>query len=365
MRAFVIESHGGPEVLRLVDRPLPEPGPCQVRVRVLAVSLNHLDLWVRKGVAGHKFPLPIIPGCDIVGRIDRLGPGASGLEVGQDVLIVPGIGCGRCAACLSARENLCRFYSIYGETRDGGCVEAVVVPDRQVLPLPARLSPAEAAAVPLTLLTAWHMLVDRAQVRPGEVVLVQAGASGVGIMAIQIARLFGATVYATAGTTAKAELARSLGASETILYRERDFGEEIRRLTGKRGVDVVFDHIGGDTFEKSIRILAKGGRLVTCGATAAPEARVDLRVLFFKSLSLLGSTMGSRGELEQALRFVQTGQVRPVLDRVFPMEELAQAHARLESRQALGKVVLSGFGLSPDEVGRPARAGKTGSSTGS
>jgi NADPH:quinone reductase-like Zn-dependent oxidoreductase len=350
MRAYVIDAHGGSEALRLSHRPLPEPGPGEARLRVLAVSLNHLDLWVRRGVPGHRFPLPIIPGCDVAGEISALGPGPSRWKLGQRVLLAPGIGCGACAACHAGRDHLCRYFGIFGETRDGGCAEEMVAPQSHLLPIPQGLSPAEAAATPLTLLTAWHMLVSRAEVRPGESVLVQAGASGVGIMAIQIAVLWGAEVFATAGSPAKADLARSLGAREVILYRQDDFVEEIRRLTGKRGVDVVIDSIGADVFERSVRILAKGGRLVTCGATAGPEARLDLRVLFFRALSVLGSTMGSRGELEEAFSFVASGRIRPVVDQVFPMEELARAHERLESREALGKVVAAGFGVDPKTI---------------
>jgi len=349
MRAWRIEAHGGPEDLTLRDLPLPEPGPGEARIRVLAVSLNHLDLWVRRGVPGHKFPLPIIPGCDIAGTITALGPGPTPWKPGQTVLVAPGIGCGRCPLCLAGRDHLCRFYGIFGETRDGGCAEEAIVPQTHLLLPPAGISLAEAVACPLTLLTAWHMLVTRAEVRPGETVLVQAGASGVGIMSIQVARLLGATVYATAGSEEKAELARSIGAQDVILHRRTDFADAVRRLTARRGVDVVIESVGADTFERSLRVLAKGGRLVTCGATAGSEVSVDLKLIFFKGLSILGSTMGGRGELEESISFVGRG-LRPVLDRTFSMEELPRAHERLESRQALGKVVVAGFGVEPSAI---------------
>jgi NADPH:quinone reductase-like Zn-dependent oxidoreductase len=208
---------------------------------------------------------------------------------------------------------------------------------------PSNLSPEEAAAVPLTLLTAWRMVVTRAALQPGETILVHAAGSGIGVMAIQIARLIGARILATAGSAEKAQRAIALGAEEVILYRESDFLEEVRRLTGKRGVDVVVEHTGADTFEKSVRALAKGGRLVTCGATSGPMATVDLRLVFFKSLSILGSTMGNAAELEAAMVHVADGRIRPIVDSVYPMAELPAAHEYLESRRAFGKVVMRGF----------------------
>lgn len=343
MRAWRIESHGPPETLRLIDLPDPEPGAGEVEIRVEAVALNHLDLWVRRGVPGHRFPLPITPGSDIAGRVRTVGSGVTGFLPGVAVLVSPGSGCGNCGACASGRETLCRSYRIRGETCDGGCAERIAVPARELLPMPEGLDPAVAAALPLTLVTAWHMLVDRAQVRDGETVLVHAAGSGVGVMAIQIARALGARVIATAGSPAKAEKARALGAEEVVLYREADFFDAVARWTERRGVDVVVEQVGEETWETSVRCLAKGGRLVTCGATSGAEVKIDLRRLFFKSLSILGSTMGTRRELQDALRLVESGRIRPVVDRVFPMEELPAAHAYLEERRAFGKVVLGGF----------------------
>jgi len=351
MRAFVVEQHGGPEALVLRHREVPQPAPGAVRLRVEAVSLNHLDLWVRRGVPGHRFPLPLIPGCDIAGTVEAIGEGVTRWRAGDRVLVAPGIGCGLCAACLAGNDHLCRSYGIFGETRDGGCAEYFVVPQTHLLPHPPQLTTEEASAIPLTLLTAWHMLVGRARVRPGETVLVHGAAGGVGIMAVQVARLFGAEVLATAGSAGKAAIAASLGAGQVVLYREVDFVDEIRRLTGKRGVDIVIDHAGGGVFEGSVRVLAKGGRLVNCGATAGAAVTFDVRMLFFKALSFLGSTMGSRGELEEAWAHVMSGRIRPVLDRVFDMEELPQAHERLESREALGKVVVHGFGRGKGHAG--------------
>ncbi len=343
MRAWRIESHGPPESLRRVEVPAPRPGEGEVEVRVDAVALNHLDLWVRRGVPGHHFPLPITPGSDIAGRIGAVGPGVSGVRSGEAILVVPGAGCGRCPSCLSGREPLCRAFRIRGESCDGGCAERIVVPEREVLRMPEGLDPVEAASLPLTLVTAWRMLVERAQLRPGETVLVHAAGSGIGVMAIQIARALGARVIATAGSEEKAAKARELGAEEAVLYRQVDFVDAIFRWTERRGVDVVVEHTGAATWQGSLRALAKGGRLVTCGATSGAEVAVDLRRVFYKSLSILGSTMGSRRDLEEALRYVANGRIRAIVDRVFPMEELPAAHAYLEDRRAFGKVVLRGY----------------------
>lgn len=340
MRAVVIREHGGPECLLFEERPTPVPGPGEVLIRVKACALNHLDVWVRKGVPGHKFPLPLVPGCDAAGVIEAVGPGVTSVEAGRPVLVAPGVSCGQCAACASGRDLLCRQYGILGESRDGACAEFLGVPAVNALPLPVGLTFEQAAAVPLVFLTAWHMLVGRAELRPGETVLIHAAGSGVSSAAIQIARLFGARILATAGTPAKLARAREMGADEVIDYRSTDFAEEVRRLTGKRGVDVALDHLGGEVFEKSVRCLARGGRLVTCGATSGPQASVDLRVLFFKGLSLLGSTMGYRSELVELLEHVESGSLRPVVDRVLPLAQLRAAHQLLESRQVFGKIVV-------------------------
>ena len=340
MRAVVVRAHGGPEALRRETLPVPAPGPCQVRGRVEAVALNHLDVWVRRGVPGHTFPLPIIPGCDVAGRVDALGPGADGIAEGDAVVLDPGISCGRCAACRAGEEPLCRSYHILGETRDGGCAEFVVVPARNVFPRPPGLDAPQAAAIPLTFLTAWHMLVARARVRPGERVLIHAAASGVSTAAIQIARLHGARVLATASSKAKTALARELGAEETVETSAEDFVEAVRRWTAKRGVDVAVDHVGQETFDRTVRCLAKGGRYVTCGATSGYEMKTDFRLVFFKSLSVLGSTMGGSHELAAVLSHVGDGRLRPVVDRILPLEQVREGQSLLEERKALGKVVL-------------------------
>ena len=344
MQAFVIREHGGAEALRLENRPQPEPGHGEVRLRIRAAALNHLDLWVRRGVPGHRFPLPLIPGSDGVGTVEALGEGTRRIVRGEDYIVSPGYGCGACEQCLRGEESLCREYVILGESRDGTCAESIVVPAGCLHPLPEGLGAEAAAALPLTLMTSWCMLVRRASLRPGETVLVQAGGSGVGSMAIQIAKAFGCRVLTTVGSGEKAARARDLGADEVLFYREEDVAERVRGLTGKRGVDVVVEHTGSDTWTASVRSLARGGRLVTCGATSGAEVGIDLRVLFFKQIALIGSTMGSRADLAAGLRLVSAGRLRPLLDRSFPMAELPAAHRHLEERRAFGKVTLRGFG---------------------
>jgi len=341
VRAVVVRAHGGPEALLPEERPVPEPGPGEVRVRVAAVALNHLDIWVRRGVPGHPFPLPLVPGCDIAGTVDAFGPGGHpSFKAGDAVLVAPGVSCGACAPCARGDDHLCRDYGILGETRDGGCAEFAVVPARNLLPHPAGMAPEQAAAIPLVFLTAWHMVVERARVRAGETMLVHAAGSGVSSAAIQIGKVIGARVIATAGTDAKVAKALALGADEAVNYREKDFADEVRRITAKRGVDAIVDHVGPDTWEKNIRSLARGGRLVMCGSTSGFEVKTDTRHLFFKNISLLGSTMGSRGELHEVLRLVGQGRLRPVVDSVLPLAEVREAHRRLEAREVFGKIVL-------------------------
>ena len=341
MRAVVIREHGGVEKLELTEVADPAPRPGEAVVRVRAVALNHLDVWVRRGVPGHKFPLPIVPGSEAAGVIEQVEGDGGRWNAGDEVIVAPGFSCGRCEACLSGDDPLCPQYGIYGETADGGLRERVAVPIRNLVRKPASLSMEEAAAVPLDMLTAWHMLVARARLRPGETVLVHAGGSGVGSAAIQIAKLWGAKVIATAGSPEKVERTRSLGADEAIDYRREDFVAEVRRITGRRGVEVVFEHVGGETFERSLRALARGGRLVTCGATTGADVTINLRLVFFKLLSILGSTMGSLAELHEVMRHVEAGRLKPVVDRVLPMESVAEGHRVLEAREAFGKVVLA------------------------
>ena len=339
MKAMVVTRHGGPEVLELRDVPDPEPKPGEVVVRVKAVAMNHLDLWVRRGLPNLKLPLPHVLGCDIAGTVDDAG-GVPGVEPGQDVVLAPGVSCGRCRECASGRDHFCRSYQILGEHRWGGNAERIRVPAANVLPKPASLSFEEAAAVPLVFMTAWHMLVSRAQLREGEWLLVQAAGSGVGSAAVQIGKLLGATVVATARGESKLAAAKSLGADHVIDYEKQDFHAEVRSLTGKRGVDVVFEHVGKSTGEKSILSLTTGGRLVTCGATTGWDAVTDLRHVFYRKLSLLGSTMGSRGELHDILKRVEKGELKPVIAKTLPLADARKGHELLEERGGFGKVVF-------------------------
>jgi NADPH:quinone reductase-like Zn-dependent oxidoreductase len=291
------------------------------------VGLNHLDVWVRRGVEGHPFPLPIVPGSDVVGIRE---------DTGETVALHPAVSCRSCRRCLEGRQDLCRQYRIRGEGMDGGCREVVVVRPEELLVCP--LPPADAASLPLSLLTAWHMLVGRARLQPGQRVLVQGGAGGVGGLAIQVARLCGAEVAATASTEAKRERCRELGASLAVPYEAAV--AEVKRWTAGDGADVVVEHVGAATWRDSVRMLRWGGTLVTCGATTGHQVELDLRVLFFKQLSLLGSTMGSLGEMNAAWDAVRAGHIRPVVDRVLPMRRLGEAQALLEGRRAVGKVVV-------------------------
>ena len=341
MKGFRIAEHGGPEVLAWGDLPDPVAGPGEVLVRVRACALNHLDLWLRNGVPGHRFPLPLVPGSEIAGEVAALGDGVDDLEIGSDCLVAPGVSCGHCLRCATGDDHLCDRYALLGEHRDGGYAELVAVPRRNVLPLPAGLTHVEAAAIPLVFLTAWNMLAVRATLRPNEDVLLHAAGSGVTSAGIQIARLLGARrILVTAGSAEKLAAARELGATHAFHSTDDDFVRGVREATAGRGVDVVFDHVGGETFEQSLRLLARGGRIVFCGATSEASAKIHLRAVFFKNLSILGSTMGSLGALRALLPRFERGDLRPVVARTFPLAEAATAQALLASRTVFGKIVL-------------------------
>ena len=340
MKAAIFRQHGGPEVLEYTDVPEPVLSANEVLVEVKACALNHLDIFVRTGLPGIEIPLPHILGNDVAGVVRESGELVTWVKPGDEVMVQPGVSCGHCEACLSGQDNQCREYDIVGYRRNGGYAELVAVPGVNIIPKPAELSWEEAAALPLVTVTAWHMLVTRANVQPGEDVLVHAAGSGVGSIAIQIAKLRGARVITTASSDEKLAKARGLGADETINYTREDWPKEVRRLTGRKGVDVVVEHTGAATWPGSISALKNGGRLVTCGATSGFDARTDLRQVFYRHLTLLGSFMGSKGELLEAMKFVAAGKIRAVVDRVLPLSEARQAHEVIEDRAQFGKVVI-------------------------
>jgi NADPH:quinone reductase-like Zn-dependent oxidoreductase len=341
MKVVRIHQHGGPEVLRYEDVPDPVIRANQVLVRVRACAMNHLDLFVRAGIPGMKFAMPHVLGSDIAGEVVAAGDLCERVKSGWRVLLAPGLSCRQCEQCVSGNDNLCRRYTIFGYAVDGGNAELLAAPEYTVIPIPDHLGFQEAAAAPLVFLTAWHMLIGRARLHPGDDVLVLAASSGVGSAAIQIARMFQCRVIATAGGEEKVARARELGAEHVIDHYSQDIAAEVKRITGRRGVDVVVEHVGSATWPKSLESLAPAGRLVTCGATSGYSAPLDLRYLFSKQWSLLGSFMGGLGELHQVLKFVFRGLLRPVIDRVYPLEEIRAAHERLENKEQFGKVVLT------------------------
>ncbi len=341
MHAIAFHRHGAAEVLESVELDTPTPTSNQVRVRVKAVALNHLDLWVRTGWPGLKLEMPHVLGSDIAGTIDACGPDVVNFRVGDEVMVNPGRSCGVCRRCLQGEDNLCPHYGLFGEDLRGGYAEFICVPQANLVKKPKSLSFEQAACIPLTFLTSWHMLKRRACLEPAEVLLVHAAGSGVGSAAVQIAKLLGATVIATASSDEKLAHAEQLGADFIVNYKTHDFLSEVKRITNRAMLDVVFEHVGADTFNKSIACLKRGGRLVTCGATSGREVTIDLNTLFYKRLSYLGSTMGRKADLLDIVSLVEQNKLKPVLDRVLPLSEAKQAHAILKERQGFGKVVLT------------------------
>jgi NADPH:quinone reductase-like Zn-dependent oxidoreductase len=340
MKAVRIHQHGGPEVLRYEDAPDPRIKADELLVRVRACALNHLDLWVRGGLPGAGIPMPHILGSDIAGEVVEAGELCRRVRSGQRVLLSPGLSCRQCHACVSGHDNFCPRYTLFGLGMPGGNAELVAAPEYAAIPIPDDLGFEEAAAVPLVFLTAWHMLFGRARLQPGEDVLVLAASSGVGSAAVQLAKLFHCRVIATAGGEEKVELARRLGADSVIDHYRQDIAAEVKDFTGRRGADVVFEHVGEATWPKSVASLAPGGRLVTCGNTTGYDVKTDIRFLFSRQQSLLGSFMGELGELHTVLRFVFRKQVKPVIDRVYPLAEIRAAHERLERKEQFGKIVV-------------------------
>jgi NADPH:quinone reductase-like Zn-dependent oxidoreductase len=339
MKAVRIHQFGGPEVLTYEDVPDAKPRKDQVLIRVRACSMNHLDIFVRGGLPGVN--LPHIMGSDMAGEIVELGEYVTDLKVGQRVLIAPMHFCNHCAKCVAGLQNQCRYFTVIGNGVDGGNCELFAAPRVNVIPIPDTLDFNQAASVPLVFVTAWHMLTGRAAIRPGQTVLVLGANSGVGIAAIQIAKLFHARVIATAGDDRKIERARELGADFVINHYQQKISQEVRKITNSEGADIVIEHVGKATWEESVRSLKAGGTLLTCGATTGPKVELDLRFLFSRQLALLGSYMGTMSELHEVLGHVFAGRLKPVIDRTFPLKEIRAAHEYLEKSQMFGKIVLN------------------------
>jgi len=340
MKAVRFHEHGGPEVLKYEDAPDPKIQANEVLVKVKACALNHLDIWLRVGVRRWTLSMPHIVGADMSGEVAEIGSLVTRFKPGERVLLSPGISCGQCEACFKGLDSACRSYTLFGVLVDGGYAEYVKAPEMNVFPIPGDLSFDEAAAVPLVYTTAWHMLFTRAGLKPGEDVLVIGAGSGVGMAAIQICKLVGARVIATVGADWKLEKARALGADEVINHSKQLIAEEVKRFTNKRGVDVVFEHVGAAVWEDCFESLATYGRLVTCGTTSGPEVKLNMQVLYGRQRSILGSFMGGKFELTEALKFIGQRKLKVVIDSTFPLKEARAAQEKMESRNFFGKILL-------------------------
>jgi NADPH:quinone reductase-like Zn-dependent oxidoreductase len=340
MKAVRFHEHGGLDVLRFEEAPEPKIRANEVLVRVKACALNHLDVWLRMGVPGWELAMPHIVGSDIAGEVAEVGEFVKRVKVGERVLLCPGISCGQCEACFKGLDSACRSYTMFGVMVEGGYAEYVRAPEVNAVPIPGGLNFDEAAAVPLVFITAWHMLFTRAGLKPGEDVLVIGAGSGVGSAAIQIARLAGARVIATAGTDAKLEKAKALGADAVINHSKQSIAEEVRRLTEKRGVDVIVEHVGAAVWKQCFDSLATYGRLVTCGVTTGGEVKLDVQALFGRQRTIMGSFMGGKGELMDALKLIAQRKLKAVIDSTFPLKEAAAAQRKMESRDFFGKILL-------------------------
>jgi NADPH:quinone reductase-like Zn-dependent oxidoreductase len=338
MKAAVFHEHGGSEVLRIEDVPTPVPAAGHVLLRVHAAALNHLDIWVRKGLP-IETTMPHIGGSDVAGTVESLGPRVTGVQPGARVVVNPSLACGVCEWCRAGEDPLCVDYKILGEHTNGGFAEYVVVPAANLFPVPKDFAMERAAAAPLPFLTAWRALVSKGRLQAGQSVLVTGASGGVATAAVQIAQHLGAQVYALT-TADNMERVRGLGA-DVVYDRERtDFSRQLWQDTQKRGVDVVLDSVGEAIWPQCVRVLARGGRLVSYGATSGPQGAIDIRVLFWKQIEVLGSTMSNRSEFEEVMRLVFAGALQPVVDRVMPLDQIRSAHERLERGEHFGKIVL-------------------------
>jgi NADPH:quinone reductase-like Zn-dependent oxidoreductase len=340
MRAALFHSHGGPDVITIGEVPTPSPGPGEVRVKVRAAALNHLDLFVRRGISSLKLPLPHVGGADAAGVVDAVGPEVADWQPGDEVVINPSLPCQRCPACRAGEQPLCSRYRILGEHTAGTFAEQVVVPADRLRAKPAHLDWVGAASVALVFQTAWRALISRAALRAGETLLVLGSGGGVATAALQVGRLAGARVLAVASSPERAELARQLGAEEVLERREGTWARAAWDATGRRGADVILDSVGESTWPDTIRTAAPGGRIVTCGATTGPEAPTDLRYVFWRQLAILGSTMASDAEYDAVMNQIDRGRLHPVVGKVLDLEEAGAAHRMLEAGEVAGKLVL-------------------------
>lgn len=338
MKAVFFQKHGGNEVLEYGEREEPRAGPGEVRIAIRAAALNHLDIFVRDGIPG--VPLPQIPGADGAGIVDAIGEGVRGFAAGDRVLIQPGLYCADCEFCRRGEQSICVTYKIVGEHVPGTFAEKVVVPARNVFPIPERLSFGEAAAFPLVYQTAWRMVLTRGDLRPGQTVLLHGGGGGVGGAVLEIAKLVGGRVFATTSGEEKARRLSEAGTEVVFDYTKQDIAREIRALTDKRGVDLVVDCVGEKTWMTSLKCAANGGRIVTCGATTGPNPKEEIRLIFWKGLSILGSTMASDGEFRTMLSAVAAGKLTPRIDSTFAFSRAREAYERMERGDQYGKIVL-------------------------
>lgn len=339
MKAIRIHQHGGPEVLMIDDLPHPKPKDFEVKIAIHASSLNHMDLWVRRGLPGMA-ALPLILGCDGAGVIVECGSEVTDFNVNDRVVIFPMTSCGTCRFCVSGLENHCPKFKIFGEHQNGTHCEFICIPQSHVMKIPEKLDFAEAASFSLVYLTSWHMLVEKAQIKPGDDVLIVGAASGVGSAAIQIAKLFGAQVIATVGGAEKRDAALALGADHVIDHYKENIAGRVKEITHRKGVEIVYEHVGLKVWTDVLKSLAWAGKLVTCGATSGPVVETDLRHIFIKQQQIIGSTMGTRADMLQIIPFIAAQKLKPVIAKIFSYQEVRQAHEYLESSQNFGKVVL-------------------------
>lgn len=343
MKAVVFQEHGDVDKLHLEDIPQPEIGPNECLIRVRAAGCNYNDIWARRGLPGVRIILPHISGSDAAGEVVETGSQVRTISAGQKVLVHPGLSCRICEACTSGNEILCREFKIWGfqtGPNDGADAEFARLPEVNLIPMPSNLSFEDAASLALVLETTWRMLVTRAHIAAGDKVLIWGGAGGLGVMAVQVCRLWGAVPIPVVSSEEKAALVRQLGADIVINRSTEDVQARVREITGRRGVDIVFEHVGEATWPTSAAVLKWGGTIVVCGATTGFNAATDLRFLWNKQQNYLGSHLGTKAELLQALRFVESGEIKPVVDEVFPLADAAKAQTRIESDHAEGKIIL-------------------------